>query len=76
MIWLVFFQVFGENYMLNQIRTFYGLIIEYDQRGNVTKSLHDPTGEHVKAVSQVLDIGNEIYLGSFFSPYMLKLDFI
>lgn len=69
-----FFKIFGEDFLLNRIRSFYGLIIELDHNGNIVRSLHDPSGEKVKAVSEVLDIGHEIYLGSFFSPYMLKLD--
>lgn len=52
----------------------YGMIIELDQDGNIVRSLHDPTGEVVSSVSEVLDTGDALYLGSFHAPYMVKVD--
>ncbi|XP_041469519.1 adipocyte plasma membrane-associated protein-like [Lytechinus variegatus] len=52
----------------------YGLIIELNQEGEIVQSLHDPTGKIVPSVSEVLDTGKALYLGSYHAPYLLKLD--
>lgn len=52
----------------------YGLIIELNQKGEIIQSLHDPTGEIAPSVSEVLDTGDALYLGSYHAPYLLKLD--
>lgn len=52
----------------------YGLIIELNQKGEIVQSLHDPTGEIAPSVSEVLDTGDALYLGSYHAPYLLKLD--
>ncbi|XP_072042327.1 adipocyte plasma membrane-associated protein-like [Amphiura filiformis] len=52
----------------------YGMIIELDQEGLIRRSLHDPTGEVVGSVSEVLDTGDALYLGSFSAPYLVKVD--
>ncbi|XP_071962081.1 adipocyte plasma membrane-associated protein-like [Antedon mediterranea] len=52
----------------------YGLIIEVNQKGEIVQSLHDPTGEVVSSVSEVLDTGNELYLGSFGGNYIGRLN--
>lgn len=50
------------------------MIIELDQEGLIKRSLHDPTGEVVGSVSEVLDTGDALYLGSFHAPYLVKVD--
>ena len=67
-------QVLSETIQINLIRQFYGMIIEFDQNGNVLRSFHDPTGNVIPAVSEIEDHGREIYLGSFFAPFIAKLD--
>ncbi|XP_071511647.1 adipocyte plasma membrane-associated protein-like [Diadema antillarum] len=52
----------------------YGLIIELNQEGEIVQSLHDPTGNVVQSVSEVLDTGSALYLGSYHAPHLLKLD--
>ncbi|XP_033127979.1 adipocyte plasma membrane-associated protein-like [Anneissia japonica] len=52
----------------------YGLIIEVDQNGEIIQSLHDPTGEVISSVSEVLDTGKELYLGSFGGPFIGRLN--
>ncbi|XP_071490565.1 adipocyte plasma membrane-associated protein-like isoform X1 [Diadema antillarum] len=52
----------------------YGLIVEVDQMGRIVRSLHDPSGKVVEAVSEVLDTGDTLYLGSYFSPFLVKLN--
>lgn len=51
----------------------YGLIIELNQKGEIVQSLHDPTGKVAPSVSEVLDTGDALYLGSYHAPYLLKL---
>ncbi|XP_054763494.2 adipocyte plasma membrane-associated protein-like [Lytechinus pictus] len=52
----------------------YGLIIELNQKGEIVQSLHDPTGKVVPSVSEVLDTGDALYLGSYHSPFLVKVD--
>lgn len=42
----------------------YGLVIALDDQGNITQSLHDPTGVHLKEITSVREYGNYLYLGS------------
>lgn len=42
----------------------YGLVIALDEQGNITQSLHDPTGQHLKEITSVTEYGNYLYLGS------------
>lgn len=52
----------------------YGLIVELDTKGNILRSFHDPKGQVLPAVSHVDDQGTYIYLGSFMTNYVAKLD--
>ncbi|XP_030840953.1 adipocyte plasma membrane-associated protein [Strongylocentrotus purpuratus] len=52
----------------------YGLIIELNQKGEIVQSLHDPSGKVVPSVSEVLDTGDALYLGSYHSPFIVKVD--
>ncbi|SLM29799.1 conserved exported hypothetical protein [Desulfamplus magnetovallimortis] len=42
----------------------YGLVIALDEQGNITQSLHDPTGKHLKEVTSVREYSGYLYLGS------------
>ncbi|XP_078000978.1 adipocyte plasma membrane-associated protein-like [Glandiceps talaboti] len=53
----------------------YGMLVELDEDGVITQSLHDPTGEVVPSVSEVLEpTAGQLYLGSYHSPFIAKLD--
>eukprot|EP00057_Strongylocentrotus_purpuratus_P014632 XP_011669106.1 PREDICTED: adipocyte plasma membrane-associated protein [Strongylocentrotus purpuratus] len=52
----------------------HGLIIELNQKGEIVQSLHDPSGKVVPSVSEVLDTGDALYLGSYHSPFIVKVD--
>ncbi|KAK3596049.1 hypothetical protein CHS0354_032577 [Potamilus streckersoni] len=51
----------------------YGLIAELDEQGEIVRSLHDPTGTKIPAVSEVEDHDGVMYLGSYGLPYISKL---
>ncbi|KAJ8045376.1 Adipocyte plasma membrane-associated protein [Holothuria leucospilota] len=53
----------------------YGMVIELNKDGEIINSLHDPTGEVIDSVSEVLDTGDALYFGSFNSPFLAKLDY-
>ena len=63
-----------ESMQISLIRQFYGLIIEVNQDGTILRSFHDPTGSVIPAISEVEDHGKVLYLGSFFAPFIAKLD--
>lgn len=64
-----------KPHFLFQFLPKYGLVIELNKDGEIINSLHDPTGEVIDSVSEVLDTGNALYLGSFKSPFLAKLDY-
>ena len=48
--------------------------MELDENGQITRSLHDPTGKVVPDVSEVHDEGDTLWLGSFKAKYIAKLE--
>ena len=50
----------------------YGLIVELGEDGKIRRSLHDPSGSVVG--SEVEDIDGVLYLGSYYQPFLGKLD--
>ncbi|ESO96507.1 hypothetical protein LOTGIDRAFT_115667, partial [Lottia gigantea] len=51
----------------------YGLLIEVNSEGKIVRSLHDPTGEKIPAISEAEEHNGVIYLGSYNLPYISKL---
>lgn len=51
----------------------YGLVIEINSEGEITRSLHDPTAEKVPSASEVEDHNGVLYLGSYYLPYLSRL---
>lgn len=46
----------------------YGLVLALDENGNITHSLHDPTGEHLIEITSVQEHEEGyLYLGSLHS---------
>jgi hypothetical protein len=41
----------------------YGLVLELDEAGNIVRSLHDQTGEHLKEITSAREFGGYLYLG-------------
>eukprot|EP00918_Siedleckia_nematoides_P027632 GHVU01059557.1.p1 GENE.GHVU01059557.1~~GHVU01059557.1.p1 ORF type:complete len:428 (-),score=40.76 GHVU01059557.1:198-1481(-) len=52
----------------------YGILVEIDDNGQIVRSLQDPTGKHLNAVSEIEEVDGTLYFGSFMAPYLAKLD--
>ena len=53
----------------------HGLILELDENGQITRSFHDPTGSVIPGhISHVHDDGDVLYLGSYQSHFIGKLE--
>lgn len=48
----------------------YGLVLELDANGQILRSLHDPTGQVFRSVSQVTELNGWLYIGSSDTKYM------
>ena len=48
-----------------------GIITELDKDGKIIRSLHS---SHLTLFSEVLEFKNQIYVGSFINPYLLRID--
>lgn len=44
----------------------YGLVIALDEKGNIVRSLHDPTGNCLKAITSVKEHKGYLYMGSLY----------
>lgn len=42
----------------------YGLVLALDEQGNITQSLHDPSGRYLKEITSAREYGGYLYLGS------------
>ncbi|WAR19770.1 APMAP-like protein, partial [Mya arenaria] len=54
-------------------RANYGLVVHLNEEGEITRTLHDPSGNKIPAVSEVEDRGGQLYFGSYYLPYISKL---
>lgn len=52
----------------------YSLVAELHDGGVCTRSFHDPNGLVAAYISEVHEHDGNLYLGSFRSPYIAKLD--
>ena len=48
--------------------------MELNENGQIIRSLHDPTGSIIPDVSEVHDEGGALWLGSFRSNFIGKLE--
>lgn len=68
-------KVFYLPWLVNFAGPNYGLILELDRNGHITRSFQDPTGSVVPGhISEVYDDGNVLYLGSYQSSFLGKLE--
>ncbi|KAL8615676.1 hypothetical protein ACOMHN_034826 [Nucella lapillus] len=51
----------------------HGLLVELDKGGNIIRSLHDPQGHRVPAVSEASEKDGVLYLGSYYLPYLSRV---
>lgn len=52
---------------------YYGLVVAVDARGRITRSLHDPTGQHLREITSVREHNGELYLGTLHDDHLGKL---
>ncbi|XP_065890169.1 adipocyte plasma membrane-associated protein-like isoform X2 [Dysidea avara] len=51
----------------------HNMILLVDEEGRVVKSLHDMTGKVVVKVSEVFEMDDEVIIGSFFTPFLVRM---
>jgi len=51
----------------------YGFVVAIDERGNITETLQDPTGEHLYDVTSAQEYAGYLYLGSLHADRIGKL---
>ncbi|XP_068183122.1 adipocyte plasma membrane-associated protein [Antennarius striatus] len=67
------FKLFSQDVLMKFIPR-YSLVAELHDGGVCTRSFHDPNGLVVTYVSEAHEHDGNLYLGSFRSPYIAKLD--
>ena len=48
--------------------------MEFNEEGTVIQKLYDVNAHKIYAISEILDMGDHLYLGSFDAPYLARLD--
>ncbi|XP_035028659.1 adipocyte plasma membrane-associated protein isoform X2 [Hippoglossus stenolepis] len=67
------FKLFSQDVLMKFVPR-YSLVAELHDGGICTRSFHDPNGLVAAYVSEVHEHDGSLYLGSFRSPYIAKLD--
>lgn len=67
------FKIFSQDVLMKFVPR-YSLVVEFHDGGVCTRSLHDPYGLVAAYVSEAHEHDGHLYLGSFRSPYICKLD--
>ncbi|XP_046886054.1 adipocyte plasma membrane-associated protein [Hypomesus transpacificus] len=67
------FKIFSQDVMMKFVPR-YSLVLELKDGGTCIRSLHDPHGVVAAYISEVHEHDGHLYLGSFRSPYICKLD--
>ncbi|XP_043110701.1 adipocyte plasma membrane-associated protein [Puntigrus tetrazona] len=73
--WLkkLIFKLFSQDTLLKFVPR-YSLVVELQDGGTCVRSFHDPHGMVAAYVSEAHEYDGHLYLGSFRSPYLCKLD--
>ncbi|XP_052469700.1 adipocyte plasma membrane-associated protein-like isoform X1 [Carassius gibelio] len=73
--WLkkLIFKLFSQDTLLKFVPR-YSLVVELQDGGSCVRSLHDPHGMVAAYISEAHEYNGQLYLGSFRSPYLCKLD--
>lgn len=66
-------QLFSQEVLMKFVPR-YSLVAEIHDGGICSRSFHDPNGQVVAYVSEAHEHDGSLYLGSFRSPYIAKLD--
>ncbi|XP_055774236.1 adipocyte plasma membrane-associated protein [Salvelinus fontinalis] len=67
------FKLFSQDVLMKFVPR-YSLVIELQESGACMRSFHDPHGMVAAYVSEAHEHDGHLYLGSFRSPYLCKLD--
>lgn len=67
------FQLFSQETLLKFVPR-YSLVVELQDGGTCVRSFHDPHGTVAGYISEAHEHNGHLYLGSFRSPYLCKLD--
>ncbi|XP_070180332.1 adipocyte plasma membrane-associated protein-like [Littorina saxatilis] len=51
----------------------HGLLVELNKDGQIVRTLHDPTGKQIPAVSEAEEKDGVLYLGSYYLPYLSRV---
>ena len=54
----------------------YGLVLAINTAGKITRSLQDPTGEHLREITSARQFGDHLYLGSLHNDRIGKYAFL
>ncbi|XP_069787973.1 adipocyte plasma membrane-associated protein [Narcine bancroftii] len=73
--WLknLIFKLFNQETTMKFVPK-YGLVLELNEDGSIRRSFHDPHGVVVPAVSEASEHNGYLYLGSYYSPFLCRLD--
>ncbi|XP_061823240.1 adipocyte plasma membrane-associated protein [Nerophis lumbriciformis] len=67
------FKLFSQEVMMKFVPR-YSLVAELHDGGLCSRTFHDPSGQVAAYISEVHEHDGSLYLGSFRSPYVAKLD--
>lgn len=67
------FKLFSQETLLKFVPR-YSLVVELQDGGTCVRSFHDPHGTVAAYISEAHEHNGHLYLGSFRSPYLCKLD--
>ncbi|KAA0717554.1 Adipocyte plasma membrane-associated protein [Triplophysa tibetana] len=67
------FKLFSQDTLLKFVPR-YSLVVELQDGGTCVRSFHDPHGMVAAYISEAHEHNGHLYLGSFRSPYLCKLD--
>ncbi|XP_053476711.1 adipocyte plasma membrane-associated protein [Ictalurus furcatus] len=69
----VIFKFFSQETLMKFVPR-YSLVVELQDGGTCVRSFHDPHGTVAAYISEAHEHNGHLYLGSFRSPYLCKLD--
>ncbi len=52
----------------------HGLVLELDNGGHIVRSLHDQEGLTTHATSHILDLQDQLLIGSYFEPFLIEVE--
>uniref|UniRef100_UPI00398E7D2E adipocyte plasma membrane-associated protein n=1 Tax=Pristiophorus japonicus TaxID=55135 RepID=UPI00398E7D2E len=73
--WLknLIFKLFSQETTMKFVPK-YGLVLELNEDGSIRRSFHDPHGTVVPAVSEADEHDGYLYLGSYYTPFLCRLN--